>query len=79
MEPKQSDQGNRFDPETIARYVNEEHAETMRDLADMSTQEQAYENATTEYGALAAQITPEQSRCALRELEELRDSEGYIE
>ena len=82
MEPEQSEQSRRFDAEAVARYINEERAETMRGLADLATadcQERAYKKATADYNALAAQITPEERRRALCELEGLRDSEGCID
>ncbi len=75
MEPEQSDQGNWFDPETIARYVNEEHAETMRDLAEVTPQEQAYAEATHELRRIISLTSRESLEEEIREIEEFRNDD----
>ena len=80
MEPEQSDQGKRFDPEAIARQINEEHAKAIRDLADWDEgREDAFARATQQVREINAEVPPESARQAIRDIEELRESEGYIE
>lgn len=75
--------GEPFDIAFIAQLINEEHGETLRDLADCDggtdAEGDSFSRATRLLRELHEQTAPESAQQAVGEVAKLRESEGHID